>query len=957
MKTKLTWNKKVTSIMLVAALVFSVMPWSALKASAAGAVTIGDFTIEAADGITTLTEGTDYSYSKTELTITTTKPIILGMKSGVTTTANTVVVSTANGVADVTLDNISIDNAEKYYALQIEDGNPCTLRLQGTSTIKNTYGSGSAIRTFDKGTSVNITAVDANGKLNVTNTGSNGAIYASGKGNLTVDGYAVLNVNSENHVGINECGLTTIKGNANVTVAAKKDAIICGSDNASGIVIDENAQVTVTKGESGMNASGVYGQNILIGGNAKVTVSGISDKGIENAYGAITIKDNAIISVTGGDFGIFNNYYEKPLNITDNVQVTLTDNAEFGIKNDGTITISDRVKINISGTDEGIYSADGSINISGNADITVKNCDSWGILGSAQGLKISDDVKITAENAGSALRTGSKDTSNIEISGNVVINITGGDDGIQHSGKVGTTFVIKDNVKINITNIKDDAIYSSNAKTTIGDNVEIKVDGCATGIYNGAADDQPFELKGNAKVSIDKTTDTAIDGYGTLSVSGNAVLKHTNGASKEYGSENDIVVSENGEVTISAVDKKVLYGTYKVIPNAGKVFEVKTGKDEASAEATYYNTEKSEEGKSTWYYFYAKSRDIVAAPAIVWPEASAITFGDTLSDSTLTSTDENGTFAWKDTTIAPQVSDSNKTTYEVVYTPKNTILYDYTGVELTKGITLTVNEAVAPTTENTEKVKDVTNENVKLEDEENLQNAKQDLEAALNNDDYNAEEKKAIQKEIDRIDEALKAIDNVEAIEKQIEELPETVKPDDEETLKKIEEAKNALDALTDHEESLVSQEKQKKLDELLKAMVDYKIIEGAGSVWTIGNDGGLNFKANGAYSKFAGIKIDDKEVDAKNYTAKSGSTIITLKAEYLDTLSVGTHKITIVYIDGEASADFKVEAKKVVETGTSDKNSPTTGDYENTLIWIAVAAVSGMAIVAAEGYKRRVRK
>ena len=87
----------------------------------------------------------------------------------------------------------------------------------------------------------------------------------------------------------------------------------------------------------------------------------------------------------------------------------------------------------------------------------------------------------------------------------------------------------------------------------------------------------------------------------------------------------------------------------------------------------------------------------------------------------------------------------------------------------------------------------------------------------------------------------------------------------------------------------------------------DYKIIEGANGTWTQNSDGTLTFRANGDFSKFTGVKVDGTLIDAKNYTAVSGSTVITLKADYLKTLSGGTHKITVVYTDDECSANFEV--------------------------------------------------
>ena len=98
----------------------------------------------------------------------------------------------------------------------------------------------------------------------------------------------------------------------------------------------------------------------------------------------------------------------------------------------------------------------------------------------------------------------------------------------------------------------------------------------------------------------------------------------------------------------------------------------------------------------------------------------------------------------------------------------------------------------------------------------------------------------------------------------------------------------------------------------------EYKITEGANGTWTQNSDGTLTFRANGDFSKFTGVKVDGTLIDAKNYTAVSGSNVITLKADYLKTLSGGTHKITVVYTDGECSANFEVKKAASEQTKPS---------------------------------------
>ncbi len=60
------------------------------------------------------------------------------------------------------------------------------------------------------------------------------------------------------------------------------------------------------------------------------------------------------------------------------------------------------------------------------------------------------------------------------------------------------------------------------------------------------------------------------------------------------------------------------------------------------------------------------------------PTASAITYGQKLSNSTLSggAASVTGNFTWKTPSTAPQVKDSNSTEYEVVFTPTNTASYE-----------------------------------------------------------------------------------------------------------------------------------------------------------------------------------------------------------------------------------------------------------------------------------------
>lgn len=153
-----------------------------------------------------------------------------------------------------------------------------------------------------------------------------------------------------------------------------------------------------------------------------------------------------------------------------------------------------------------------------------------------------------------------------------------------------------------------------------------------------------------------------------------------------------------------------------------------------------------------------------------------------------------------------------------------------------------------------------------------------------------------------------------------------------------------------------------------------YHIIEGENGTYTRNSDGTLTFRADGDFSKFDGIKVDGRLIDPKNYTAVSGSTIVTLKADYLRTLSAGTHIITFLYNDGgKCSTNFYIKkaaswqtivigSGKPAEPAEPSETNPNTGapvilqtgDNGNLLLWVAPLFVSGAGLSGTMVYSRK---
>ena len=184
----------------------------------------------------------------------------------------------------------------------------------------------------------------------------------------------------------------------------------------------------------------------------------------------------------------------------------------------------------------------------------------------------------------------------------------------------------------------------------------------------------------------------------------------------------------------------------------------------------------------------------------------------------------------------------------------------------------------------------------------------------------------------------------------------------------------NEIEATVDkegsYEEVIYCSECNKELSRTKKTTPKfvYAIIEGAGSTHQNKDSNEITIRSNGKFDKFQGIKVDGNLVDKSNYTAKSGSTIVTLKADYLNTLSIGEHKIAFVYDDGEVETEFKItesnksEDNKNVEQeeqNTSKENNktsttPKTGDLSNIELWQVGLAVSGILFVIILGCKIR---
>ncbi|MGN0305888.1 MAG: chitobiase/beta-hexosaminidase C-terminal domain-containing protein [Lachnospiraceae bacterium] len=144
-----------------------------------------------------------------------------------------------------------------------------------------------------------------------------------------------------------------------------------------------------------------------------------------------------------------------------------------------------------------------------------------------------------------------------------------------------------------------------------------------------------------------------------------------------------------------------------------------------------------------------------------------------------------------------------------------------------------------------------------------------------------------------------------------------------------------------------------------------YQIIEGADSNWSvntgnlgnIGNIGiegtienNLSFRGTGEFRKFVEVIVDDSRLEGIHYELAEGSTIVTLKESYLNTLPAGTYTLQIVWTDGSARTTF------TIGEGKQKDAVPKTGKQDAIFWLIGLTMISGAGTLLTQK-KRKVAR
>ena len=122
-------------------------------------------------------------------------------------------------------------------------------------------------------------------------------------------------------------------------------------------------------------------------------------------------------------------------------------------------------------------------------------------------------------------------------------------------------------------------------------------------------------------------------------------------------------------------------------------------------------------------------------------------------------------------------------------------------------------------------------------------------------------------------------------------------------------------------------------------------IVEGANGKHQTGGNTDLTFRSDASFEDFLSVSVDGKVLDKNQYTIREGSILVTLKADYLSTLSVGQHTLGVNSASGTAETVFTVTAAPAVVP---------TGDTVGLTLWVSLAALCGLGTLVVVSRKKR---
>lgn len=214
----------------------------------------------------------------------------------------------------------------------------------------------------------------------------------------------------------------------------------------------------------------------------------------------------------------------------------------------------------------------------------------------------------------------------------------------------------------------------------------------------------------------------------------------------------------------------------------------------------------------------------------------------------------------------------------------------------------TITVYMKPISALTEDIRDLTEDNVRKSDLDQLNQAEKALKA-LDTTNATAGEKKEITEALDNIGKLKTVLEEVTQVEAMIAALPDSVEPYQQTVEdKKIKPARKAYSDLTDHQKTLVDSTKLDKLGELEAQLNAWTITEGDGQTWYKGSGKSLSFTVNGQRRKFDGIRQGNTYIGCgvSSVLTASGEMdkpfTLTLKPAFLQCQTPGEHSFTVYY-------------------------------------------------------------
>lgn len=396
------------------------------------------------------------------------------------------------------------------------------------------------------------------------------------------------------------------------------------------------------------------------------------------------------------------------------------------------------------------------------------------------------------------------------------------------------------------------------------------------------------------------------------------------------------------------------------------------------------------------------------------PKTSDITYGQKLSESILSNglADIDGNFAWEDGYKLPTVvSDSERTEYIIVFHPADSENYENAYCKaavkvnkagdapcmppdsiITEHNVTTVGEVPLP--EDWKWNSDDCNDTINVGDSVNVS-------AVYNGTDKGNYINESVQIRITRPDHILKYIAGLKALPKENDNTECWICTEcgrcfsDKNGTKEIadnsgaapvtvifveDDIKNLTDIpLTTPGWTWAAQEKLLP-GTIINATAVYKVTDdftikdaiqirvsckAADVTYKIGADGTVTLRCTGVLSSFKSITVDGKAlIQGKDYTAVSGSTIITFNADYLKSLSVGKHTVVMKYDSGDVEAGLTVVGEDKngypdasnPDSTAPDASNPDAGDNSRLVLWLAfmAACVSGLTGTAVHNKKKK---